>query len=265
MGTAMASNAGAPDTQAVGPRERDASGRGSELRHWPLTRHSWEFAGWAWIVLTAILLGVGLLIVHVLEDGAFGRFDVRVSEWFRDQRTPGREDAAQIGAGLSDTLTVIPLCAVLIAVFAWRFRRWNESILVVGAVLYEKAIFLPVTMIVGRDRPPVGQLDGNPPSSSFFSGHVAAAVAVYFGIWMVVRWHSKSGAVRTVVGLLATLVVIAVALSRLLLGMHYLSDVVVGALVGAVALFVVDRGLRLGERDRAQSSESVNPTAISTP
>jgi membrane-associated phospholipid phosphatase len=260
MGTAMA-----PDARAVDSR-RDAR-PSSGLRHWPLTRHSWEQAGWAWIFLTAILLGIGLFIVHVLEDGAFGRFDVRVSEWFRDQRTPQREDLAQIGSGLSDTLTVIPLCAVLVGLFAWRFRRWNESILVVGALLYEKAIFLPVTMIVDRDRPPIGQLDGNPPSSSFFSGHVAAAVALYFGLWMVVRWHSDSRALRAIATIVASLAVIAVALSRMLLGMHYLSDVVIGAIVGALSLMVVDRGLRIGEREhrRRQSSESASPTAISTP
>ena len=121
-------------------------------------------------------------------------------------------------------------------------------------------------MITDRDRPPIGQLDGNPPSSSYFSGHVAAAVAFYFGLWIVVRWHTDSRPIRAIAAVIASAAVIAVGLSRLLLGMHYLSDVVIGAIVGALALAVVDRALHLSERrPERQSSESAMPTASSTP
>jgi membrane-associated phospholipid phosphatase len=243
MGGAMTTTA-----TTTGPQTSRSKG----LRHWPLDRTAWAHAAVVWAVATTVLALLGLLVVHVLEDGGFGRSDRRVSEWFRDQRTPRLEDIGQIASGLSDTLTVIPVCIVLVTGFAIAWRRWHESILVVGALLYEKAIFLPVTLIADRDRPPIGQLDGDPPSSSFFSGHVAAAVALYFGLYIVVTWHTRSRVVRTVAAVIATLAVLAVSTSRLLLGMHYLSDVVLGAAVGALSLAVVRAGV-LGSERRART------------
>jgi membrane-associated phospholipid phosphatase len=123
--------------------------------------------------------------------------------------------------------------------------------MVIGALLFEKAIFLPATFAADRDRPPVGQLDGHPPSSSFFSGHVAAAVALYFGVFAVVCWHTRSRIARTAMAVFATIVVVCVALSRLLLGMHYASDVVTGALVGMIAVLLAHHVLtnNLARRD----------------
>jgi membrane-associated phospholipid phosphatase len=238
----------------IAPQTRTSpTGKRSGLRHWPLDRTAWAHAAAVGAVATTLLALLGVLVVHVLEDGAFGRADRRVSEWFEDQRTPRLEDLGQIASGLSDTLTVIPVCMVLVAGFAIAWRRWHESILVVGALLYEKAIFLPVTLIADRERPPIGQLDGDPPSSSFFSGHVAAAVSLYFGLYLVVTWHTRSRAVRAVAGLIATFAVLAVASSRLLLGMHYISDVVVGATVGVLSLVVV-RAAIFGSERRSQAA-----------
>jgi membrane-associated phospholipid phosphatase len=233
----------------------------SELRRWPFGRAQWELLGWVWLAVTPVVIALGLLIVHVLEDGAFGRADVRVSEWFRDQRTPRLEDMAQIGAGLSDTLTVIPVCAVLTLGFVLAWRRWNEPVMVVLAVIFEKAVFLPATVLAGRDRPPVGQLDGNPPSSSYFSGHTAAAVALYFGLFVVITWHTRSRAVRTIAAVLATAFVAAVGLSRMLLGMHYLSDVTVGIVVGAIAVVAVSHAVPRPD----QVGDTASPTANNTP
>ena len=130
--------------------------------------------------------------------------------------------------------------------------------MVVLAVVFEKAVFLPATLLAARDRPPVGQLDGNPPSTSYFSGHTAAAVALYFGIFVVIMWHTRSNAVRTVSAVLATAAVVSVALSRLLLGMHYLSDVLVGAAVGAISVIVVRYAL-------CYVGDTAKPTASNTP
>jgi membrane-associated phospholipid phosphatase len=232
--------------------------RRSELREWPLHRPQWEFLGWAWLLVTPVVIGLGLLIVHVLEDGAFGRRDLRISEWFADQRTPRLEDAAQIGAGIADTLTVIPICAVLLVACAIAWKRWLEPAMVILAVIFEKAVFLPATMLAQRDRPPVGQLDGNPPSTSYFSGHTAAAVALYFGLFVIVTWHTRSRAIRTIAALVASAAVVAVGLSRLLLGMHYLSDVVVGTIVGAISVIVVRHAI-------LYVGDTAKPTASSTP
>jgi undecaprenyl-diphosphatase len=243
----------------------------SELRRSPLHRRQWEYLGWMWLLVTPIAVAFGLVLVHVLDDTAFGRRDLRVSQWFADRRTPRLEDLAQVGAGIADTLTVIPVCAVLVVAFVIAWRRWREPAMVVLPVIFEKAVFLPATIIAQRDRPPVGQLDGNPPSTSYFSGHTAAAVALYFGVFVVVTWHVRSRGWRALAAVLATLAVLVVGASRLLLGMHYLSDVLVGIVIGSIGVLVVRHALLAALTPVASGrrptyvGETASPTASSTP
>lgn len=196
----------------------------------------------AWLVLTLAFLVIGVLLVHGLSDGRLGDLDLRVARWFADRRTPTVEDLAQLGAGIADAFTIIPLVVGTSALFVLVWRRWNETVLLVTVILLEKAVFVTVTFIVDRERPPVGQLDGAPPTSSFPSGHVATAVVFYGALALVVWAHSRRTWLRTLVMVVAGLVALLVALSRMLLGMHYLTDTVVGVALGVVALAV---GLRL--------------------
>jgi membrane-associated phospholipid phosphatase len=219
----------------VGPR--------SHLRHWPLTTQSFALIAAVCIATFGAAVGFGMLIVHVLEHGSFGAVDRHVSIWFEDQRTPRLVDVAKIGSNVSDSFAVIPACAVLLVIFLRAWRRWHDILLVVGSLLFEKAIFLPTSIIVGRHRPPVEHLGGSPPTTSYFSGHVAAAVAFYFGLCIVVYWHTHSTVARRLAPVVATIAVCIVALSRLLLGMHYLSDVLVGAIVGTIAVITVHYAL----------------------
>jgi membrane-associated phospholipid phosphatase len=198
-----------------------------------------------WLVLTAVFVAVGLVLVHVLVHGFVGDVDHEAARWFADRRTPTVDDLTQIGAGLADAYTVIPALLILSVLFVVLWRRWNETVLLLTAVLLEKAVFVTTTYIVDRPRPPVGQLDGHPPTSSFPSGHVASAVSVYGVVALIVWAHTDRRWLRALVATVAVVVPVIVALSRMILGMHYLTDVVVGATLGVVALVV---GTRLAAR-----------------
>jgi len=228
--------------------------KGTATGWWPLDRSSWVLLGTYFVAATAVSVAVGILIVEVLDGGAFGRADLEVSEWFAARRTPTWNDLAQLGAGMADTLFVVPVCAVLIAVFWLLWRRLHEAVLVVGSILVEKAIFVTTAFLVERERPPVGQLDGSPPTSGFPSGHVAAAVGLYFGVWLVLRIHDSPPALQVVSFVVALGAVAIVSVSRLELGMHYASDVAWGALLGAVTLYVTYLAVRWPPGIRSPSS-----------
>lgn len=231
-----ATDRGTPGWAQDGQQDGRAAWRCFPLR-WPDVR---RFAA-AWLLLTVAFLGLGALLVHGLADGVIGDVDLDVARWFADQRTPTVEGLAQVGAGLADSFVIVPLVLVTSVVFVVVWKRWNETILVLTSILFEKAVFVTVTYVIGRDRPPVGQLDGAPPTSSFPSGHVAASVAFYGALALVVWAHTRRAWLRTSVGVLVVVVVVAVALSRMLLGMHYLTDTIAGALLGAVGLAVAVR------------------------
>ena len=219
----------------------DAPGTASGWRHFP-----WRFAdvkrfAVVYIVLTVIAVAIGAAIVHVLGDGPLGELDLNTAEWFADQRSHTVNHVAQIGAALADAYTIIPAIAIASVLFVVLFKRWNETVFLLSAILLEKAVFVTTTYIVSRDRPPVGQLDGAPPTSSYPSGHVAAAVVFYGVAAIIVCWHFRSTLVRVLAWTIAIVVPIAVAISRMILGMHFLSDVTVGAVLGAVCIVIGGR------------------------
>ena len=233
----------------------------SGLRHWPLSIRSVARIAVVWLITLAATVALGKLIIHVLEPSLFGDVDRHISIWFEAQRSRWLVDAAKVGSNASDSFAVIPACAILLVIFVRAWRRWHDIVLVVGSLLLEKGVFLPTSIIVGRQRPPVEQLGGSPPTTGYFSGHVAAAVAFYFGLCVVVYWHNHSPVVRRLAPVVATLAVCVVALSRLLLGMHYLSDVLVGVIVGTIALLTVHYALSFDpESPNARHPKSVAQT-----
>jgi undecaprenyl-diphosphatase len=101
-------------------------------------------------------------------------------------------------------------------------------------------------MLVDRERPPVRHLDEAPPTSSFPSGHTAATIALWGSLAVLANERARSAVVRNLFLVLAFVVPVLVASSRMYRGMHYLSDVLGGVLLGGLWLLATVRGIRLG-------------------
>ncbi|OHA86742.1 MAG: hypothetical protein A3A96_01650 [Candidatus Zambryskibacteria bacterium RIFCSPLOWO2_01_FULL_39_39] len=74
-------------------------------------------------------------------------------------------------------------------------------------------------------------------SFSFPSGHATVAMALYGFIFYVIWKHDKHHLRNPFIIFLAVLIVL-IGLSRLYLGVHYLSDVLIGYTVGLFWLFI---------------------------
>lgn len=170
--------------------------------------------------------------------------DRDVAEAFVDSRTDGLNAFAPWAAGLADTVVKIAVTAVIAAIMLKVWKRWLEPLVVIVALVLEASVFMLATTIVSRPRPDVVHLQDSPVNSSFPSGHVAAATA-YLAIALVVSWHVRGRLARAAVWAVPVLVTAAVAWARLYQGMHFLSDVLFGMVLGiwsvAVAAIVVTR------------------------
>jgi undecaprenyl-diphosphatase len=205
--------------------------------------------GWA-VVLAAALSVAGWVLAKVVHDDGIGRADASLSRWFAGERSDGLNDLTAVTSGIGGTVTITAMAVLAVAVAAFVWRRWREPLLVAVAVAGEVAIFLAVTMLVDRKRPPVTHLDEAPPTSSFPSGHTAATLALWGALAVLASERARSALVRGLFLTLAVVLPLLVASSRLYRGMHYLTDVVGGLTLGAAWLLVTVRGIRLGVAHR---------------
>lgn len=194
--------------------------------------------------LLVLLVGIGRLITDTGFGAAVGDADIALLQWTAGLRTPALDTASVWLSNVASTNAVL-VTGLLVAIAASALlRRWWPAVLMAAGLLGELVVFLNSATLVARPRPAVPHLDpALPPTTSFPSGHTAAAVCLYGGLAAIVLVASR-GWWRWVVLALAVLAVLAVAGSRVYRAAHHPSDVLGGALLGVVWLVVVTRAVR---------------------
>ncbi len=188
--------------------------------------------------LVAVAIGVGFLLVDAILPGALGREDADANRWLAGERTPTLDDLSYVGSLIGDIPVLPGLVAVAVAALAV-LRRFLVGAFLAAAGLVELATYRLTGLVVERERPPVPRLDDHlPMTQSYPSGHVAASVAVYGALALVVASSTRRRQLVRLAWALAILLPAVVAASRLYRGMHHPTDVVAGALVGIGAIGV---------------------------
>jgi membrane-associated phospholipid phosphatase len=92
-------------------------------------------------------------------------------------------------------------------------------------------------IILERARPPLQFMLYPETGFSFPSGHATAAMALYGFLLYTIYKHDKHYLKKPFIILLSALIIL-VGVSRLYLGVHYLSDVLAGYAVGLIWIFI---------------------------
>lgn len=206
---------------------------------------------------TAAWYSVGWLLTHPLKDSWIVHNDQSVSEWFVSRRTPTLNSLTFIGSMMSDTLVKIVVTAIIAIAALIVWKRWLEPLMIVVTLILEALTFITVTTLVGRARPNVPRLETSPVGSSYPSGHMGAAVA-YSAIIIVVFWHTRRHWIRALAVVIGVLIPLCVGFSRIYRGMHFLTDVVMGGLLGAMCVLTTALLLR-GAKDQALDPDRPAP------
>lgn len=185
------------------------------------------------LALVVILVGglvLGILAVLVRRVAFIQHIDNSVAAWGYDHRSGWSTSGLHAITDLGSIQVVVGLAVVLVLVELLRHRsRWAFLFLLV-VLVGEELAQIGVKDLVGRLRPtlvPAAAKLG----PSFPSGHSATAAAFYAAAALIVGRSLRRPA-RHVVIAAAVAIAVAVAGSRVLLDLHWLSDVVGGLALG---------------------------------
>jgi undecaprenyl-diphosphatase len=213
---------------------------GAEIRPAPdetrLLPHPWAkgmeiLTGW--VLIFGVLYVLGYALTNYTEGTWFGRADDGVVRWLQSFRTPALDHLSYGWSKAGDThaILLVSLLFCPLALAVW--RQWRPVLFVVLTMVGELTLFLCAAAAVGRPRPPVEQLDGKMPTSSFPSGHIAATMCLWLAIAIIVMARVTSRWRWTSV-VLAVVMPTGVALSRMYRGMHHPTDVLGAAVLTAL-------------------------------
>lgn len=215
-----------------------------------------------------LLTIMGLLVAHVLDDVLHG--EAAVNRYLQSRRTPQLDNLTHYGSMIGNTEIIIFCTAIVATLLRLLCGRWREAVFLMIAVALASTTFTLTTFPVERDRPPVEHLDPAPPTSSFPSGHVGAATALYGGLaLLLLLWHRRRPTAMPgwlLPGLLVVPLVVplAVAVSRMYRGMHFLTDVTVGVLNGVLCLALVANAYLRDPQPDARPGQKTSSGAWST-
>jgi undecaprenyl-diphosphatase len=212
-------------------------------------------------LLAALSVGLYALIAYTVvlsADPGPTTGDMTALDVARDLGSSWLTDVADVITDLGSLAVVLPVALVSGAVLAVS-RRWAELGVLVGAMAITIVGVDAIKDAVDRPRPPNALDEAG--GTAFPSGHAAYSVIyAWLGITVVARLRPglTNGTAVIVAGVTLT---VLVGLTRIYLGVHYLSDVVSGwglgisAFSACAAVAIVATHVRQNARDaRARPS-----------
>ena len=219
-----------------------------------------------YVVVSLVLLGIGMLLMHVLLHGALGKWDVHANAWFAHRRTPWLNDVTSELTRLANTLGVVVVAAIVEVVLLIR-RHAREALLLLVGLPVELATFLTVNTLIDRPRPSVPKLDSVPSTASFPSGHIAATLTLYVLIAVCVTRLARSTAWHRIAWTVAVALTLLVGFARVYRGLHHVTDVVAGLIlgIGAVVTAYLDVRYEARTADRGVTAPRERSAAAASP
>jgi undecaprenyl-diphosphatase len=203
--------------------DRTSSGR---LGDHPLVEDhpvAWRIALLLWIfsalLFAAVAIPALLDIVQTVDDVVHG--------WAVSTEWGTAVTVAKVLDFVGSVWVTFPVIVVVAVWLIWR-RRWEALAAWVVAMVVSQVFIGPIKDLYMRPRPPDALVETS--SWSFPSGHSVAGAAISIALVIVLV---PAGPKRRNLEMLAAAFAVLMALSRVYLRAHWLSDVTAGAALGA--------------------------------
>ena len=195
-------------------------------------------------LIVAVVLWVGFAVmVYLVTHGMTERFD----EWglllYRGGEELGPRGSELLFESVRDVTALggvflrnLFALAAVVALLFLKLRR--EAVLYAITVITGWLANTGLKLLVGRERPQIVPHLTEAGGESFPSGHSFSSAVVYIGMALAFAALSKKHSVRYTIVAAAMALAAMVAWSRVMLGVHFPSDVTAGWLGGAAWAFL---------------------------
>lgn len=242
-----------------------------------MSNYSWYFTWRIWAGVALILAAIGLGEISFTH--ALTASNQEVLEEFLEHRTNAFTTIMEAITSIFNPVNATVLSAVCgLAIYALT-RKFHHCIYIWFSVGTAILISNILKHFIAATRPPVEVRLVTETSFSFPSGHTTGATALMFALSMILtRYVNQKGHGRTSIYLWVGfwVIAIAIAISRLYLGAHWMTDVLGGLMVGMAPglifadIFDIDSplspfapGRRRHQRRRNPRSHSAHSRSLS--
>jgi len=156
--------------------------------------------------------------------------------------------AMRVLSTVGSAVVYLPLFAA-VAVGLLRRGRPRLALFVVVTTAGSPLLNALVKLAVHRARPVLPDPVAHASGLSFPSGHAQSAI-VAASVLCLLAWPALSGTWRAAALILATAWVLAVGFARVALGVHFVSDVLAGYVLGAAWVAAMTAAFRAWQRER---------------
>jgi undecaprenyl-diphosphatase len=211
-------------------------------------------------VFAVLLIGVRLRWqpLESADHGAAGRLNNLVAG--HPAALTVIEDITRLGSTL--VLSIVIAAASLLLALR---RRWRLVAYLIATGAGALVLDPVLKILVGRLRPVVAHPVAHAPGSSFPSGHSLGSIVCYGALFLVFLPAAR-GRWRTWFAVVTAVLIAVIGISRILLGVHYVSDVIGGWAIGVAWLGFCTFAFELtrraaGRRDSHPVAEGLEPEA----
>lgn len=185
------------------------------------------------VAVVALAAGFTEVLDDVLEGDGIAGIDQPATRWIAARRDLWLTAALRAVTLAGGPLFLAGLAFPISVAAGWRCRSWRPVVLALvggGAV---PLVLFTAKALVGRQRPPLPFALIDADGYSFPSGHATGTAAIAaISAWMLTRWLIPRWTVRVAVWTVAIGSTLLIGFSRVYLGVHYVSDVLSGWMLG---------------------------------
>jgi len=205
-----------------------------------MTRTTRVALTFAVVALGGCVIALAVTVEDVTQHNGLSTTDPSHLRTFTDHRTAALVDAAKAVTELGAAPLLAMLALIAAATLWWRGERVIVAV-TPGIALGVAATIASITkQAVGRSRPPLGVRLVSETEPSFPSGHATDSAAFFIALGLVVAvFVCRRPFARLIVTIAGALTTIAIGVSRLELGVHWLTDVLAGWALGTTVALVM--------------------------